>query len=256
MPAISTIERSVWEARKAAEDNIYNIINDSLSTEQKQKLDMLIDSTIDKGKTKLIWLKEVPGNHSADTFLKVIERLECIRVLNLNIDTKCIHHNRIIQLSRLGGRYEPHSLRRFDVPKKYAILAIYLMELSQNLIDQAIEIHDRHISSIMSKGRKEQEEIQKKNGKALNEKIIHYARLGAALIKAKDEGLDPFSAIETIMSWNKVVASVEEAKNLVRPTDYDYLDLIDNRYKCSPDINDAKFGVFVIIVHLNNFVGS
>lgn len=162
--------------------------------------------------------------------MKVIEKLECIKELSLNIDTKRIHHNKIMQLSRLGGRYEPHSFRKFEESKRYAILAIYLMELSQDLIDQAIEIHDRHINSIMSKGRKQQEEIQKKNGKSLNEKLIHYASLGAALIKARNEGLDPFSTIENVMPWNKVVESVEEAKSLARPVDYDYLDLIDSRY--------------------------
>ena len=241
MPAISTIERIVWEARKTAEDNIYSIITNSLTSEQKKNLDRLLETTLDKGKTKLVWLKEIPCNHSAKSFMKVIEKLECIKELSLNIDTKRIHHNKIMQLSRLGGRYEPHSFRKFEESKRYGILAIYLMELSQDLIDQAIEIHDRHINSIMSKGRKLQEEIQKRNGKSLNEKLIHYACLGATLIKARNEGLDPFSTIENVMPWNKVVESVEEAKSLARPVDYDYLDLIDSRYnnlrKYSPTLN-------------------
>lgn len=32
------------------------------------------------------------------------------------------------------------------------------------------------------------------------------------------------------MPWNKLVESVEEAKSLARPADYDYLDLINRRY--------------------------
>jgi TnpA family transposase len=230
LPAIATIERTVWEARKANEDSIYTIVNNSLTLEQKRKLDKLLEASADKYKTTLAWLKEVPSNHSPKSFLDVIKRLECIKELNLHVDIKGIHQNRIIQLSRLGSRYEPHSFRRFDDLRRYSLLAIYLIELSQSLIDQAIEIHDRHINSIMGKGRKEQEKIQKHNGKSLNEKIIHYANLGAALIKAKNEGLDPFDVIENIMSWNKLVESVGEAKSLARPMDYDYLDLIDSRY--------------------------
>ncbi|MFW5434849.1 winged helix-turn-helix transcriptional regulator [Paenibacillus apiarius] len=38
--------------------------------------------------------------------------------------------------------------------------------------------------NLQLKGRKQQEEIQKQNGKSVNEKINHYANLGTALIKA------------------------------------------------------------------------
>lgn len=104
------------------------------------------------------------------------------------------------------------------------------MTLSQDLIDQAIEIHDRQMMILQSKGRKTQEEIQKQNGKAVNEKVIHFADIGAALIQARDKGLDPFSTIEKVMPWDQVVASVEEAKKLARPIDYDYLDLLESRF--------------------------
>lgn len=230
LPAISTIERAVWEARKKAEEKIYKTVNESLTPEQKSRLDGLLETTVEKGMTKIAWLKELPGSHSPDAFLKVMERLICVRELDLNIDVTDIHHNRLIQLARLGVRYEPHSFRRFDESKRYAILTIYLLELSQDLVDQAIEIHDRQINTLLLKGRKEQEEIQKQNGKALNEKVVHYASLGAALIKARNEGLDPFKTIEAIMPWNSLIESVEEAKTLARPIDYDYLDLLDSRY--------------------------
>ena len=32
------------------------------------------------------------------------------------------------------------------------------------------------------------------------------------------------------MLWNKIFTSVEEAKKLARPMDYDYLDLLENRF--------------------------
>src|SRR5699024_12123618 len=66
--------------------------------------------------------------------------------------------------------------------------------------------------------------------KAVNEKVIHFADIGDALIQARDERLDPFSTIEKVMSWDKIITSVEEAKKLARPMDYDYLDLLGNRF--------------------------
>ncbi|EGO9014440.1 Tn3 family transposase, partial [Enterococcus faecalis] len=230
LPGITTIERLVWETRRRAEEKIFKSLMKPLSNWQKQKLETLIDPFVENRKTPLAWLRELPGQSSPDAFLKVIKRLEYIRDLKLPMITQEVHPNRLLQLSRIGARYEPHSFRRFKENKKYAILVAYLVTLSQDLIDQAIEIHDRQMMILQSKGRKTQEEMQRENGKAVNEKVIHFADIGAALIQARDEGLDPFSTIEKVMPWDKIITSVEEAKKLARPMDYDYLDLLGNRF--------------------------
>ena len=230
LPGMTTMERLVWETRRRAEEKIFKSLTGSLSDCQKKKLDEFIDPLVESRKTPLAWLKEIPGQASPDAFLKVIKRLEYIRELKLSTNIHEVHPNRLLQLSRIGARYEPHSFRRFKENKKYAILVAYLETLSQDLIDQAIEIHDRQMMILQSKGRKTQEEMQKENGKAVNEKVVHFADIGAALIQSRDEGLDPFGTIEKIMPWDKIVTSIEEAKKLARPMDYDYLDLLENRF--------------------------
>lgn len=230
LPAMYSIERVVWEARQRAEKRIFKAIVTELTTEQIEKLEHLLSPMPESSKTYLAWLREIPGASSPDAFLNVVEKLEYIRGLNLQIDTKGIHPNRLRQLSTIGARYEPHSFRRFDTPKKHAILVSYLLELIQDLTDQAFEIHDRQIMSLLSKGRKAQEEIQKQNGKSINEKVVQFATLGNALIKARNEGVDPFLALEAVMPWDKLVASVEEAETLARPVDYDYLDLLEQKF--------------------------
>lgn len=146
-------------------------------------------------------------------------------------------------MARIGARYEPHSFRRFNEDKRYALLVAYLITLSQDLTDHSIEIHDRQMMVLQAKGRKTQEEMQKQNGKSVNEKVVHYADIGTALIKAKEEGIDPYVALEQVMPWDKIVESIEEAKLLSRPMDYDYLDLIKTRYnylrKYTPSLLEA-----------------
>lgn len=230
IPGMTTIERVVWEVKQRAEEKIYRMLISSLTVEQVYKLENILSPMPESNKTYLAWLREIPGTSSPDAFLKIIEKLEYIRKAQLQIDTKGIHPNRLRQLSKIGARYEPHSFRRFDDPKKYATLVAYLLDLTQDLTDQAFEIHDRQVLQLHSKGRKAQEEIQKQNGKSINEKVVHYADLGAALIKARDEGIDPFIALETVMPWDQLVASVEEAKRLARPIDYDYLDLLEKKF--------------------------
>ena len=129
---------------------------------------MILTFNVESKKTKLGWLKEDVGYSSPKSFSDVIEKLEFIRNLNLKINLLEIHQNRIRQLSRLGAKYEPSSFRRFDERKRYALLALYLYDLSQTLTDKAIEIHDRQINTLLSKGRKKQKELHKQNSKSLN----------------------------------------------------------------------------------------
>ncbi|MGH1326457.1 Tn3 family transposase [Bacillus pretiosus] len=233
LPAITTLERMLWEARAMAEKKLFNTVSQSLSNTQKEKLEEIITSQhpSESNKTILGWLKEPPGHPSPETFLKLIERLEYIREMELEtVQISHLHRNRLLQLSRLGSRYEPYAFRDFQENKRYSILTVYLLHLTQELTDKAFEIHDRQILSLLSKGRKAQEEIQKQNGKKLNEKVIHFTNIGQALIKAKEEKLDVFEVLESVIEWNSFVSSVVEAQELARPADYDYLDLLQKRF--------------------------
>ena len=175
-----------------AEKKLFNTVSQSLTNEQKESLKRSLLRSIHPNPINDIGL--VKGTTpSPETFLKVIERLEYIRGMELEtVQISHLHRNRLLQLSRLGSRYEPYAFRDFQENKRYSILTVYLLHLTQELTDKAFEIHDRQILSLLSKGRKAQEEIQKQNGKKLNEKVIHFTNIGQALIKAKKEKLDVF----------------------------------------------------------------
>lgn len=232
LPAITTIEKLVWESKNESEKFVINTIINSLNQIQRKKLDdiVFLHSNKLKGKTILGWLKKPIGAPSPDNFLKAIDKLEYIRLIKLeSINLSDLHPNKINKIYSLGQRYEPLAFREFNADKRHALLAVFLLNLSKDLIDKSFEIHDRLIINLMAKGRKTQEEFQKQNGKKINEKIIQFTNIGQALIKAKENNLDPYKVIEEIMDWSTLVKSIEESKTLIRP-DYDYLDLLHRRY--------------------------
>jgi hypothetical protein len=53
-------------------------------------------------------------------------------------------------------------------------------------------MHDRMIGALMNKAEKLRDEGFGKHGKAINEKVGLYAKLGKALINAKENGEDPY----------------------------------------------------------------
>lgn len=87
LPAIPTIERMVWLARTRAEKKIYSILTSNLSEIHKHELEKLIDLTVNNNKTQLAWLREIPGQSSPESFLKVTKKLKYIKEINITADT-------------------------------------------------------------------------------------------------------------------------------------------------------------------------
>lgn len=95
-----------------AEKKLFHTVSHSLTNEQKEKIEEVITSQhpSEPNKTILGWLKEPPGHPSPETFLKIIERLEYIRGVGLETaKINHLHRNRVLQLSRLGSRYESYA---------------------------------------------------------------------------------------------------------------------------------------------------
>ncbi|GAA3332573.1 hypothetical protein GCM10020331_093250 [Ectobacillus funiculus] len=82
-------------------------------------------------------------------------------------------------------------------------------------------------------------------------KIVQFIDICGALIKAKEEGMDAFTALDSVMPWNKIVESVEEAKQLSRPANYDYLDLLETRYSYLRKIHPPHYCEHLNLGQLN-----
>ena len=233
IPSIRSIEQIVCQVKEDIQDSIFNLIDNSVTIANKQQLDNLI--TVQDGdiKTKLSWLRAVPGKSSSKTFNEIADRIEYIRSLELeNIDLGSIHNNKIEELCKLGSKYEAYDFKRFDAKKRYSILSIYLIKFCEKLIDQAIQIHDIQVQNIQSFGKKEQENLIKKNGKKANLGLHNYVELGNLIIKNKEEGKTSvdFKNIENIMPWEEFVHSIAEISEITRPKEYNTLDLIAKKY--------------------------
>jgi len=98
------------------------------------------------------------------------------------------------------------------------------------LTDEILDLHDRFIGSLFNKAKRKHDDAFQASGKAINEKVRLYARIGQVLLAAKRDGDDPFAAIEQILPWEDFAQSVSEAERLARPEDFDFLGLITDGY--------------------------
>jgi hypothetical protein len=88
----------------------------------------------------------------------------------------------------------------------------------------------RVIGSFFTKSKNKYERAFAEQGKAINDKDRLYAKVGAALVEAREQGNDPFAAIEAVVAWDSFSASVKEAAVLARNQDFDALSLIGEHY--------------------------
>ena len=58
-----------------------------------------------------------------------------------------------------------------------------------------------------------------------------YAKVGTALIEAKEAHVDPFAAIEAVVPWERFTKSFREAEELAREEDFDDLSLVGEHYQ-------------------------
>jgi hypothetical protein len=79
------------------------------------------------------------------------------------------------------------------------------------LTDEALDLHDRLISSFFTKSKDKYERTFAEQGKAINDKVRLFAKVGRALVAAREQERDPFAAIEAVVSWENFSASAREA---------------------------------------------
>ncbi|MGI2206390.1 hypothetical protein ACROAH_21320 [Shewanella oncorhynchi] len=122
------------------------------------------------------------------------------------------------------------NLAKFESQRRYATLVALAIEGMATVTDEIIDLHDRIIGKLFNAAKNKHQQQFQASGKAINDKVRMYGRIGQALIEAKQNGGDPFAAIEAVMPWDTFAASVTEAQTLARPADFDFLHHIGESY--------------------------
>ena len=160
-----------------------------------------------------------------------IERLRALQALDLphGIERQ-IHQNRLLKIAREGGQMTPADLAKFEPQRRYATLVAVAVEGTATVTDEIIDLHDRIVGKMFNAAKHKHQEQFQTSGKAINDKVRLYGRVGQALIEAKRLGADPFAAIESVLPWEAFASSVNEAQKLAQPEDFDFLHRIGESY--------------------------
>src|SRR5262252_3164854 len=90
-----------------------------------------------------------------------------------------------------------------------------------SMSDQAVDLFERLVGAMFRKAEGRHARAFQADARAINEKVHLYARVGTALITAREDKQDAYNAIIALMPWEKFRTSVAEAEALARPEEFD-----------------------------------
>ncbi|QHK18994.1 Tn3 family transposase [Pseudarthrobacter psychrotolerans] len=231
IPALDVIERICAEAITRANRRIYAALTDALSADHRRRLDDLLKRREEGKSTRLAWLRQSPVKPNSRHMLEHIERLKAWQALDLPAGIeRQVHQNRLLKIAREGGQMTPADLAKFEPHRRYATLVAVAVESTATVTDEIIDLHDRIIGKIFNTAKNRHQQQFQASGKAINDKVRLYGRIGKALMEAKENGADPFAAIESVLPWDAFTTSVTEAQKLAQPEGFDFLHHIGESY--------------------------
>ena len=244
LPTLAVIERVCAEAVTRVNRRIYRALLEPLQPHHKRGLDNLLNVAPDTNITWLMWLRQSPLKPNSRHMREHIERLNILQSLALPDGTgRQIHQNRLLKMAREGAQMQPYDLAKFEDERRYATLVALAIEGMATVIDELIDLHDRIMVKVFSAAKNKHQEQFQKQGKAINDKVLLYSKVGRALVAAKESGADPYAAIEAVIPWAAFAQSVTDAAELAQPATFDHLHLVGDHHsmlrRYTPELLDV-----------------
>ena len=231
LPSPDVIDRICSEALTQGSKEVYDSLTGTLAKKHLVSMDCLLGDPEDSTVSPLNWLRFPPGATNVKHLLVHIERLKTINNLALPDGLeRTVHQNWLRKLASEGRQMTAQHLRDLEPRRRYATVLAVVLDTRSTLIDQIIELHGRILGKAFSKAKRSLLDKVERSGRSINHKLKLYTQIGSALIEAKENGEDPFSAIEKILPWNAFLESVEQAQDLTQTASFDHLPLVANSY--------------------------
>ncbi len=231
LPALSILERLSAEALTRANRQLYQTLTDPLTPETRLALEALLTRRQGSALTWLAWLRQSPAAPTARQMLEHLARLTAWQALGLPPElSRRVHQNRLLKIAREGGQMTAADLARFEPLRRLATLVALALEGTATVLDELIDLHDRLIGKVFNAAKNKYQQQFQASGKAINQQMRLFGRIGQALLDARAHGDDPFAAIETVLPWEAFVVSISEAQQLAQPVDFDFLHRVGENY--------------------------
>jgi hypothetical protein len=166
----------------------------------------------------LAWARQPPGVPGHRALARLIEQRAILQAIALDpAGAEGVHPERLRKLAREGARFTAQHLRTLSPLRRRAILVATVLDTITRLTDDTVALFDRAVGRMFRRAETRERDALLRDTRAINDKVRLLARLGTALIEARENGADLQEAVASAIGWDKLAHSVAEANRLARP---------------------------------------
>ncbi|WP_034388955.1 Tn3 family transposase [Deinococcus sp. YIM 77859] len=223
VPRFSVLERLVHSARGRADQHAYSLLNLPLKGDLSERVDVLLSPQGDEPISRFAWLGRPVGAPKPKNVLALLDKLAFVRTFPVQSNLRAfLPQNRLDHLAQEARRLSASLLADFEPQRRRATLMAYLFDLSETLTDDLLDMHDRVMVSLLREGERAAAEVFGQQGPPLVEQFGTFKSVCMAVLAAREQGADPYQAIEAVVNWQQLVETVRE-KEVVRTEQLDPL---------------------------------
>ncbi|HET8765648.1 MAG TPA: DUF4158 domain-containing protein, partial [Rhodanobacter sp.] len=217
-PGPSVLERLVGAVMLQAERHVALQLTRGLTGEQATALDALLDRREGTPMSVLAWARQPPGAPGHRALARLVERLDALRTLGLDpARADGVHPERLRKLAREGARLTAQHLRALSPLRRRATLVATVLDAATRLTDEGVGLFDRAVGRMFRRAEVREQDALLRDARAINDKVRLLAKLGGALIKARDAKADLETAVAEAVGWDRLARGVAEAERIARP---------------------------------------
>ena len=240
VPGVTLVERMAAEALLDAERHVAELLTRRLTAGQRDLLDGLLVNRPDDRMSVLAWVRQPPGKPGRRAFAAILDRLGTARAIDLAPElTAAVHPERLRRLCQEGARLTAQHLVTLNPTRRRAVLVATALESQITLTDDAVLMFERLFGQMFRRIERREEAALKRDRRTINGKIRLLARLGDALLAARESGADALTAVEQVIGWDDLAAEVDQARHLVRPDPLDPVELAQSNFPILRQIGPA-----------------
>ena len=215
LPATKVIERLCADSLVEAERRIDRLITCRLSLDNKASLDALLAEKVDSKLSSFVWLRQFEIGHNSADANRLMDRLEKLQSLAVPASiVEGLPAHQIQRWRRHGERYFADDLRDLSEDRRYAIMAICVVEWQARIADALVETHDRIVGKVWNEAKKVCDTRIENAQTSVQTALATFQDLGTALLRAHEEDEPLEDAVETSAGWFKLQRMMFEVQSL------------------------------------------
>ena len=173
LPGTSVLERLIVHVCAEVHTELFDAIYQQLSADLRETLEQTLIVSKDEQRSFFSQLKAYPPQATISSLRTYIQRYFTLVSTGIDaIESQLVDPAFQDYLFKQARKYNARDLKRFDEPKRYALLICFALETRKILLDHLVKMHDQYMQKIQRESRniyeKKQRDLRRRQKRAVD----------------------------------------------------------------------------------------